>query len=92
MITSDLDIVHAREPGGLDRLAVFEDARVKDRNLLRFIDTTFFERDVSRIETTRSRGDVPLTLTAEPDATPNVTREGGHIDFDFAHETQDTSG
>lgn len=80
-----------RSEDGTQLVFTFEGAKVKNRNLLRFIDTSFFKRSIQRIETSRKSGDIILTLTIEPGATPNVTREGGYIYFDFAHEAEDNS-
>lgn len=63
----------------------FRNARLPKRNFSRFIDTSYFERAVTRIETKARGGDVVVTVHLREGAFPTVNREGDYLFFDFPH-------
>lgn len=74
---------------GRDLIVVFENARIPERNFSRFIDASFFERAVSRIEATEKRGGVvEVRLTMIDQVEPRVSVEGEYLYLDFAHHVK----
>ena len=75
-----------RETG--DLLVTFSNARITERNFSRFIDASFFNRSVQRIEAREvRRGTVEVRITRRDGATPNVTVDGQYLYLDFAHQS-----
>ncbi|MFU8807353.1 MAG: AMIN domain-containing protein [Bradymonadaceae bacterium] len=74
-----------RSSDGKSLTITFRNARLPKKNFSRFIDTSFFERTVTRIETKAQRGDVIVTVSLRDGAQPTVNREGAYIFFDFSH-------
>ena len=73
-----------RETG--DLLVTFSNARITERNFSRFIDASFFNRSVQRIEAREvRRGTVEVRITRRDGATPNVTVDGQYLYLDFPH-------
>ncbi|MFU8807329.1 MAG: AMIN domain-containing protein, partial [Bradymonadaceae bacterium] len=74
-----------RSNDGQSLTITFRNARLPKSNFSRFIDTSFFERSVTRIETKAQRGDVIVTISLKSGAQPTVNREGDYLFFDFPH-------
>lgn len=64
----------------------FPNTKVENYNLVRFIDASFFDRKVKRIDASRKGKTLTVVLTVTPGARPNVSRENGYIYMDFSHE------
>ena len=75
----------SRSEDGTQIFVTFENTAVENYNLVRFIDASFYKRAVSRIDASRKRGDVTITMTVEPGAEPRVDQSGEYIFFDFPH-------
>lgn len=74
---------------GRDLIVVFENTRITERNFSRFIDASFFDRAVRRIEASEKRGGiVEVRLTMNEDVSPKVSVEGEYLYLDFAHQPQ----
>ncbi len=79
------DYTMDRSEDGSRITLTFENTRVENYNLMRFIDATHFGRAVKRIDASRKRKTVTVTITVVPGAEPNVSRKNGYIYFDFSH-------
>lgn len=76
-----------RSEDGSKIMLTFDNTRVENYNLMRFIDASYFGRDVKRIDVSRKRKSVTVTISVAPGAQPNVSRKNGYIYFDFPHES-----
>lgn len=80
---------------GNDLVVIFENTRIPARNFSRFIDASYFDRAVERIEASQTRdGNVEVRLTMRDNVRPQVSRSEEYLYFDFAHlaEESDDSG
>ncbi len=84
--TSPTDYQMSRSEDGTQIILTFPNTRVENFNLIRFIDATYFDRAIKRIDATRKRKTVTVTMTVEPGTNPDVTRTDNYIYFDFPHE------
>lgn len=80
------DYAMDRSEDGSQIILTFDDTRVENYNLMRFIDASHFGRDVKRIDVKRKRKVVTVTVTVVPGAQPNASRKNGYIYLDFAHD------
>lgn len=62
---------------------ILSDTKIPLRNFRRFIDTTYFKRNVTRIESKQVSSDVVLTITLKEAARPDVDKEGNYVYLDF---------
>lgn len=72
----------------------FSGTKLAAGNFARFIDTSFFNRNVTRIEVEKvDRSTVVAKISLRSFARPDVDRSGGYITLDFAHsESSSSSG
>ncbi len=72
-------------------VVIFENAEIPKANFSRFIDTSFFNRAVTRIETTETRdGNVKVTLKMRRNLEPEISTDGEYLFFDFPHRAGDS--
>ena len=62
-----------RSEDGRVMTVILKNVAVENSNVLRFIDTSFYKRPVTRIEAKRRGKDLHLLLNLEPGAAPSVT-------------------
>jgi hypothetical protein len=74
-----------RSQDGKTLTITFRNAKLPQRNFSRFIDTSYFNRNVMRIESKAQRGDVVIQVSLREEAFPTVNREGDYLFFDFTH-------
>ncbi|MBA2663013.1 MAG: AMIN domain-containing protein [Bradymonadaceae bacterium] len=81
-----------RSDDGLKITVTLENTRLPQKNFSRFIDTSFFKRGVTRIETAQQRGgSVQVTIQLDARQEPTVTRDGDYIYLDFPHTPSSSS-
>lgn len=69
----------------------FNDTRLSARNFGRFIDTTFFNRNVTRIEVKQvDRTTVVATISLRESEQPSVDRSGNYVYLNFSTKTLTT--
>lgn len=85
--TEGMDYTMDRSDDGSKITLTFNNTRVENYNLMRFIDASHFGREVKRIDASRKSKTLTVTLTVVPGAQPNVSRTNGYIYLDFAHES-----
>lgn len=74
-----------RSEDGTQMTLIFEGARVENRNLMRLIDASYYDRSVKRIDPARKRQAIHVVLTVEPEATPKINQRGNYLYIDFPH-------
>lgn len=72
-----------------DLLVVFSNARITERNFSRLIDTSYFNRNVTRIEA-RERRDrsVEVRISLRENVEPSVSTDGQYLYLDFPHRRE----
>ncbi|MFP4597880.1 MAG: AMIN domain-containing protein [Persicimonas sp.] len=70
-----------------------DDTKIAARNFARFIDTSYFKRNVKRVEAKKA-GSNKVEITIELDAfeQPTVRRDGTYVYLDFPHKASDGQG
>lgn len=67
----------------------FNDTRLSARNFGRFVDTSFFDRNVTRIEVDQvDKTTVVATISLRQYERPDVDRNGNYLYLDFSHTPQ----
>ncbi len=75
---------------GDNLIVIFDNASISTRNFSRFIDTSYFDRSIQRIEAAETRdGNVRVTLTMRDDVRPSVSTDGQYLYVDFPHQERE---
>ncbi|MGM0557345.1 MAG: AMIN domain-containing protein [Myxococcota bacterium] len=65
--------------------------KVSAKNFSRFIDTSFFGRNVQLIEAKKANGAVEIMIALDEIERPTVQQDGTYLYLDFPHEAKETS-
>lgn len=84
-VSEGADYQMSTSDDGRQIILTFENTKVENFNLTRFVDASHFDREVTRIDAQRKRNVVTVTITTAAGASPNISRNTDFIYFDFSH-------
>lgn len=84
-VNDGLDYSERTSDDGSQIILTFENTKVENYNLMRFIDASHFDRSVKRIDASRKGKTVTVTITVTPGSSPNISRKNNYIYLDFPY-------
>lgn len=87
----EYDVDEDRENGRIE--LTLSNTRIGSSNFQRFIDTSYFERNVKRVEARETDGgQVVITIELSSFETPRVETDGNYVHLKFPHQSDDDQG
>ena len=84
-VNDELNYSESTSDDGSQIILTFENTKVENYNLMRFIDASHFDRSVKRIDASRKGKTVTVTITVTPGSSPNISRKNNYIYLDFPY-------